>query len=101
MRGNRLRLAKLDFSFWWFYLASLGTMALGYSDLWLPMLGVELPFSAELVSYVFLALYWIATFAVYVLLRNRVEVTCGLAYDAFLPKEESSGGVVLGNIFQM
>ena len=101
MRGNKRALAKLDLSFWWFYLASFGATALGNADSWLSRLGVQLPFSGEVGYYIFLVLYWSATFAIYFFLRNRVEVAYGLAYDTFRPKEQSSGGVVLGNIFQM
>ena len=65
------------------------------------MLGVELPVSDTVAFFAFYVLYLAVSFAILFFLRNRVEVTYALAYDAVKPKEEQSGGVVLGNIFQM
>lgn len=101
MKGNRMALLKLDLSFWWFYLAGAAAMAVCYGDMLLPMLGVTLPVSETTAYFLFYAIYLGISFAIQVFLRNRVEVTYGLAYDAVKPKETASGGVVLGNIFQM
>ena len=101
MRGNRRQLLKLDISLWWYYLATAAAMVIGYGDVLLPMLGVQLPVSAQVSYFVFYGLYLLASFAIFVFLRNRVEVTYALAYDAVKPEEKQDGGVVLGNIFQM
>ena len=101
MRGNRFRLLKLDISLWWYYLASAAATAVCYGDVFLAMLGVELPVSEAVSYFGFYALYLAATFCVYFFLRNRAEVCYGLAYDALKPEETQDGGVVLGNIFQM
>lgn len=101
MRGNCLRLLKLDISFWWYHLLLLGASLVGDGDQWLALLGVELPFSADVAYFLFYALYLALTFGVYYLLRNRVEVAYGLAYDAVKPEEKKDSGVVLGNIFDM
>ena len=85
MRGNRLQLLKLDISLWWYYLATAVASVVCYGDVLLPMLGIQLPVS----------------FGIIFFLRNRVEVTYALAYDAVKPEEKQDGGVVLGNIFQM
>lgn len=101
MRGNRLQLLKLDISLWWYYLATAAATVVCYGDVLMPMLGVELPVSDTVAFFVFYVLYLAASFAILFFLRNRVEVTYALAYDAVKPAEEQSGGVVLGNIFQM
>ena len=101
MRGHRLQLLKLDLSLWWYYLASFATVLVCYGDVLLPMLGVTLPVSEKVAFFGFYALYLAATFCVCVFLRNRVEVTYAMAYEAVKPAEEQSGGVVLGNIFHM
>ena len=49
----------------------------------------------------FYLLYMAASFCVHYFLRNKAEVSYALAYDAVKPEEKQSGGVVLGNIFQM
>ena len=101
MRGNRRQLLKLDISLWWYYLATTAATVICYGDVLLPMLGVQLPVSAQVSYFVFYGLYLLASFAIFVFLRNRVEVTYALAYDAVKPEEKQDGGVVLGNIFQM
>ena len=101
MRGNRLKLLKLDVSFWWFYLAGVAAMAVCYGDVLLPMLGVELPVSDTVAYFGFYGLYLAVSFAIQYYLRGGVEVTYALAYDAVKPEDKQSGGVVLGNIFQM
>ena len=101
MRGNRRQLLKLDISFWWYYLATAAAAVICYGDVLLPMLGISLPVSEEIAYFGFYGLYLLVSFAIFVLLRNRVEVTYALAYDAVKPEEKQDGGVVLGNIFQM
>ena len=101
MRGNRLQLLKLDVSLWWYYAAMTLATVVCYGDSLLLLMGVELPFSAEVGYFLFYALYLAVTALIYYLMLDRVEVTYALAYDAVKPEEKQDGGVVLGNIFQM
>ena len=101
MRGNRLQMLKLDVSLWWYYLATLAATVVCYGDVLMPMLGVELPVSDTAAYFCFYGLYLAASFVVHYFLRNRVEVSYALAYDAVKPEEKQDSGVVLGNIFQM
>jgi len=101
MRGNRLQLLKLDLSLWWYYLATAAASIICYGDVLLPMLGIPLPVSGTVAFFVFYALYLLVSFVILFFLRNRVEVTYALAYDAVKPEEKKDNGVVLGNIFQM
>ena len=101
MRGNRIALFRVDLSFWWYYLLLLATVAIAYLDLILAALGITPPLP-EVVNY-FLS-YFLSlgcNFAIFYFFKNKVETTYALAYNALKPKEESGGGVVLGNIFQM
>ena len=101
MKGNCLKLLKLDLSYWWYFAVFFGISMAGNADQWLPMVGVKLPMSAEVAYFLFYALYLGLQMAGYCFLRNRYEVTYGLAYDALKPEEAKDSGVVLGNIFQM
>lgn len=101
MRRNRWQLLKLDVSMWWYYGLELLAMAVCYGDVILPMVGVELPWHEDVSYFLFFGLYLVATFGIYYFLRNRVEVTYGVFYDAVKPEEKQDNGVVLGNIFQM
>ena len=101
MRGSCVKLFKLDVRLWWFFLAQLAASLICYGDMLLPALGVTLPMSADAAFFLFYGLYWVLEVLIIVFLRSRADVAYGLAYDALRPKEDNTGGVVLGNIFQM
>lgn len=101
MRGNRLQLLKLDIHLWWYYLAMVIATVIGYGDMILPMVGLEIPMPETAAYFGFYGLYLAATFCNLFFLRNRVEVCYALAYDSLKPVEQQENGVVLGNIFQM
>lgn len=100
MRRNCLNLFRVDLSLWWYYLAMLLITLVSYGDMILPLLGVTLPLSGDGAYYLFFGLCQILQFGLCVWLRNRVETTYALAYDAIRPQQPQNG-VVLGNIFQM
>lgn len=101
MRGSRFGLFRLDLSFWWYYVLSLLANILAYGDVLLPMLGLTLPFGDTFAYFFFYALSLGANFALLYCVYNKLNVTYALAYNQLKPKEEPSGGAVLGNIFQM
>lgn len=100
MRGNCLNLLRVDLNLWWYYLGMVLITVVGYGDVLLSLLGVSLPLSGDGAYYLFLALHQILQFGLCVWLRNWVETTYALSYDAIRPQEPQNG-VVLGNIFQM
>lgn len=100
MKGNKLRMFKLDLSFWWYYLLTALAAVLSYGDVILAMLGITLPFNDTIAYYLFYFLYLAALFAIYYFLRNRVEITYAKAYDSLVEKPNDNG-VVLGNIFDI
>ena len=100
MKGSCIRLFKLDLSLWWWYAIRFGSMLLCYGDTLLPMIGIELPFSADVSYFIFYALFLMVQFAACWFLRNHIEVVYAQAYNALKPREKDPG-VVLGNIFQM
>lgn len=102
MQGNRFKLLKVDFCFWWYYVLSAIALLLGYGDVILSMIGIPLPFSADVGYFLFFAFYAVAQFAIIYFLKAKVDQAYALIYDSMLPKEQpQSNGVVLGNIFQM
>lgn len=101
MRHNKFALFRLDLSFWWYYGLTLLAGLVCYGDMLLPMLGVTLPWSSTVSYFVFYALFLVMSFGIYYFFLNRVNVTYALAYDSLRPRREESGGVVLGNIFDM
>ena len=101
MKGNCGKLLKLDLSWWWYFLVLFAIAMLGNGDVWLSVLGVALPISADAAYFLFYAVYLALQLAAYYFLRNRIEVTYALAYDAVKPEEKKADGVVLGNIFDL
>lgn len=102
MRGNCIALFKLDLSFWWYYILSSLAPLLLFGDIVLALLGVSLPLPALVTELIFYGLSLAAQFAVIYFFTDRVECAYAAAYDSLLPKQRpGTGGVVLGNIFQM
>lgn len=100
MKKNCFALFKVDLCLWWYHALTALATVVCYGDSLLALAGIRLPWSTEVSYYVFYGLYLAMLFAITCFLRNRVEVTYALAYDAIRP-EEKSDGIVLGNIFQM
>lgn len=100
MKGNCMKLLRLDVSLWRYYVGGIAASLLCYGDMLLPLMGVKLPFSDTVSYYLFFVLYLAVQFAVYYFLRNQAETAYAIAYDAIRPKEPKSGGVALGSIFQ-
>ena len=101
MRGNRLALLKIDLSLWWYYGLSVLSMAVCYGNEILAMFGIKLPVSEGAGFFLFYVLSLGILFLSNMLFRNKVGVIYAMFFDAVRPEEENTGGVVLGNIFQM
>lgn len=101
LRRNRMNLLKLDLSLLYYPVVLTLVGFVGYGDVILSLLGVELPFASEAAFFGFYVLSLVIQGGAYYFLRNKVEVTYCLAYDSLLPKQSTENAVVLGNIFQM
>lgn len=82
MRRNRFALFRLDLNFWWFYLAQGIVVLLGYGDILLSVLRIELPFSHGTAFFLFYVIGLLAQLVLYYYTQNFVEVTYAKAYDA-------------------
>lgn len=88
-RKQSFAIFKLDLRFWWFYLAQLLIAALGYGDMLLPMLGVNLGMGADAAMFLFYIAGLVCEFGLYVWLKNQVSATYALAYDQLRREEEA------------
>lgn len=100
MRGSRWAMFKLDLSFWWYFLLAGLSAAVNYGVLLLDLVGITLPISDNAAAILFFLLSTALDFAVIYRFRSKLEVTYALAYNSLKPPE-TTGGTVLGNIFQM
>lgn len=89
MFGRRWELAKLDLSFWWYYLLLMLSMSLSYGDVILDLLGVTLPIPSKVTFWGFLVLGLLAQLAVQVLAGPKVAVTYAHCYDRFLHRDDA------------
>lgn len=101
MRRNCFRFLKVDLSLWWYHLPVFLLGLLPSCSLLLPYLDITLPWPADLSYYLLYGISLLGTSAVYYLARNKVALTYVKAYDSLRPPVPRTGGVVLGNIFQM
>ena len=86
-KGNCLKLLKLDFSFWWYYGASLILSLVFYSSELLELAGVPLPWSVEVGYLVSTALYMAGLLALNYFCLSHIEVTYAHAYYQLKPHE--------------
>ena len=86
MRNNRFQLFRLDLSFWWFYLMEALSIAICYADTLLPLLGITLPISADVLFFVSYGLYIAAQLALYWWAGAQVKTTYAVAYDGLRTK---------------
>ncbi len=82
MRGNGAALFRLDISFWWFYLAEVLIAMLAWGDVLLAALGVSLPVSGSVLSFLCYFLSIAMQTALYVATYNYVTATYAKAYDS-------------------
>lgn len=87
MRGNAVRLFKLDLHLWWYYLLAALTSVIAYGDLLLPLLGVTLPFSEQWAFVIFALLSTAVQLAVYYLFAGQVETVYACAYESLKASE--------------
>ena len=89
-KRNCLALLKLDLHFWWYHLAGLLIMALGYGDMLLPLVGIELGISADAAMFAFYIAALLCEFGLYVWKKNEVFAVYALAYDELTAAEQQS-----------
>lgn len=101
MRNNRLPLFRLDLSFWWYFLLLVLIGLIGYLDVLLSLIGIEVALSETVIYFGLYFLSLAAELLLIYFLKNRISTAYAAAYNAIRPEENNNGGVVLGNIFQM
>lgn len=89
MRRRCVSLFKLDLSFWWYFLAELLAAALCYGDVFLPALGVTLPFGSDTAFFLFYVIGMAAQVALLYFRGNYVQTTYGVFYGTVSgPRQE-------------
>lgn len=87
LRGNCLKLLKVDLGFWWFYLLEVLVTVICYGDRILSVMGIEMTTDAFGSYFLFFSLYLFLQLALYWWKRNEVSVTYAHAYLELVPQE--------------
>lgn len=82
MRGNRLRLFRLDLSFWWYYGAQLLIAGVAYLDMLLPLVGISLPLSADVLFFIAYIVHLLLQLALAWGCASQVQTTYAHCYEA-------------------
>ena len=101
MRRRGFALLKIDLTLWPYYLGTVLSLLVLYSDYILLLLGISLPVDSNVLLLLTAAAASVVQFAVYVTLRNQAEAIYITAYDRLRDKPKEGGPVVLGSIFDM
>ena len=101
MKGNCLKVMRLDLSFWWYYLLSFVATAVAYGDVLLAWAGISLPWSETVGYFLFYGIYMVIRFGLFYFFLARVTAAYALTYDVIRPRSAPTQGVVLGNIFDL
>lgn len=80
MKGNCLSLLRLDLSLWWFYAVELLLGLIAYADMLLPLVGIELPFSADAAYFISYIVALVLQLGWYYFSLARVQLTYAHAY---------------------
>lgn len=89
MRRRRWKLALLDLSFWWYFLAELVAAVLCYGDTILAAIGVELPFGTDAAFFLFYVLGMLAQVLVIYLRGNYVQTTYAMFYQVLRQEQQT------------
>lgn len=88
MRGNRVKLFKVDLHFWWFYALELLIAVICYGDLLLEAVGVPLPIGSTMAYFLFLGASLLLQLGLYWWKGNQVQVTYAHAFTELLDARE-------------
>ena len=80
-KGHKLKLFKLDLHFWWYYAAQLFLVAVAYGDMILPAMGVQLPFSADVLFFLTYGIHIVLQLLLAWQFSSRVQTCYAVFYD--------------------
>lgn len=101
MRGNKLKLFRVDLSFWWYHLLRVLATGVLYLDQILIIFGKPLMLPNVVTFFGLSIAYLGVDFLISYFFLNYQSVTMALAYTSIAPKKEETNTAVLGNIFDV
>ena len=88
MHRRRMKLFKLDLSFWWFYGLEILLSVLSLGSLLLPLMGIDLPFSEDAAYWIFQLVCIAGQLGLYYAAKPKLELTYALCYEQFRQNAE-------------
>lgn len=83
-KGYKWKLAKLDLSFWWYYLLQFAASLLVYGNVILTAVGIHLPVDPAIADMLFYLLYIAASLAIAWFAGDYIHTTQACAYQQIL-----------------
>lgn len=87
MRGHKWQLLKLDLGFWWYYALIALTAAVGYLDLILGLMGIEVHIDATVLYFLTMGAYLVLQMAVALWKKCPVDAAYMLAFESIAHPE--------------
>lgn len=87
MRGHKWQLLRLDMSFWWYYALIALTAAVGYLDLILGLMGIEVPIDSTVLYFLTMGGYLALQMAVALWKKCPVDAAYLLAFESIAHPE--------------
>ena len=81
MRGHKWQMLKLDLSFWWYHLLGAVIAAVGYLDVILEMLGIQVGIDPMVMFFGTLVVYYALMMALYLWKKCDVDAAYVLAFE--------------------
>ena len=81
MRGHKWQIFKLDLSFWWFHVLAALIAVVGYLDVVLVLVGVEVPINEMVLFFGTLAAYFVLLTGLYLWKKCDVDAAYVLAFE--------------------
>lgn len=83
MHRRRVKLLKLDLSFWWFYGLEILLSVISLGSVLLPLIGVRLPIAEDAAYWIFQLLCIAGQLGLYYWARPKLEASYALCYEQF------------------
>jgi len=86
MRGNRFKLFKLDFSFWWYYAISFLAASICFLPDFLQIGGISLPISGDAIFFLCYGIYILIQLLLNWHFGSYIQTAYAIAFDSIAPK---------------
>ena len=89
MRRHKWQLFRMDLSYWWYYLLGAAVSVIGYLDMVLELMGIEVPIDPMVLFFGTLAVYCVLYTLLCLWKKCEVDAAYVLAYESIAYPEQT------------